>query len=460
MFLQGEILMVNHQSMNIVLTGDSIIARKISVHKDLATRQLYNLIKQADVSFTNLEVLPNDFQGYPAARSDGAHFAAHSYVLDDLQHIGVNLFSCANNHSLDYGIEGLLATMEELDKRDIAYAGIGENLTEARMPVYYETSGGTVSMLAATSTFFIEDQAGEARPEVQGRPGSNPLAIDVEYQLTAEQMRNLREIDRALGFAKHREEFIHLGFHTENKDETIFSFEDTNLRVANTLAADFKLADEAKVHTKPNERDLQAIIQWIKEARSRSDVVMMSLHAHEQSISREHPAEYIETFARAVIDAGADMVVIHGPHLLRGMEIYEGKPIFYSLGNFIGQNELVDKLPEDSYQRFGVASSETPGVIFDKRSDGGKKGFPSSHLYWQSVVPVCQFDAGQLQSVKLYPISLTNGKQPHHRGRPFLASGKTGREIMDKFSQLSREYGTQITYNNDGVATINCFSHD
>ncbi|HLS06802.1 MAG TPA: CapA family protein [Bacillota bacterium] len=452
--------MADYHSMNIALTGDSIIARKISVHKDLATRQLYDLIKKADVSFTNLEVLPNDFQGYPAARSDGAHFAAHSNVLDDLQKIGFNLFSCANNHSLDYGIEGLLATMEQLEKRDISYAGIGKNLTEARMPVYYETSGGTVAMLAATSTFFIEDQAGEARPEMRGRPGSNPLAFDVEYQLTAEQIENLREIDRALGFAKHRQEFIHLGFRTAVEDETIFPFEDTNLRVANTLAANFHLADEAKVHTKPNERDLQEIIKWIKEARSRSDVVMMSLHAHEQSISREHPAEYIETFARAVIDAGADIVVIHGPHLLRGMEIYEGKLIFYSLGNFIGHNELVYKLPEDSYKRFGVASSETPGVIFDKRSDGGKKGFPSNHLYWQSVVPVCQFDAGQLQSVKLYPIVLTNGKQPHYRGRPFLASGETGRKIMDKFSELSREYGTKITCNNDGVAVVKDFPNN
>src|SRR5699024_10515990 len=171
---------------------------------------------------------PNDFQGYPAARSDGAHFAAHSYVLDDLQKLGFNLFSCANNHSLDYGVEGLLATMEQLKKRNIAYAGVGKNLTEARMTVYYETSGGTVSMLSATSTFFVEDQAGEARAETQGRPGSNPLAFDVEYHVTAEQMEHSRELDRALGFEKHREEFIHLGFHSANDDETILPFEDTN----------------------------------------------------------------------------------------------------------------------------------------------------------------------------------------------------------------------------------------
>ena len=64
---------------SVLLTGDSIIARRISVHKDENTVALYQKIKEADIAFTNLEVLPNDFKGHPAARSDGAHFAAHSY---------------------------------------------------------------------------------------------------------------------------------------------------------------------------------------------------------------------------------------------------------------------------------------------------------------------------------------------------------------------------------------------
>ena len=51
------------------------------------------------------------------------------------------------------------------------------------------------------------------------------------------------------------------------------------------------------------------------------------------------PADFIPIFARAVIDAGADVFVGHGPHVLRGIEIYKGKPIFYSLSNFIFQNE-------------------------------------------------------------------------------------------------------------------------
>ena len=88
--------------------------------------------------------------------------------------------------------------------------------------------------------------------------------------------------------------------------------------------------------------------------------VVVSLHAHEQGATKEAPAGFIGVFARRMIDEGADVVVGHGPHLLRGMEIYRGKPIFYSLGNFVGQNELTYKLPSDSYETFRVDPATPP----------------------------------------------------------------------------------------------------
>lgn len=446
--------MKEQPNIRIALTGDSIIARRISVHNDEPTTALYEKLREADVRFTNLEVLPNDFKGHPAARSDGAHFAAHSYVLDDLKELGFNLLSCANNHCLDYGVDGLLTTIEEIEKRGFSYAGVGKNLTEARMPVYHDVPGGTVAMLSATSTFFIEDQAGEARSEVQGRPGSNPLKFDVEYQVTEEQMKVIKEVDEQLGFGEHRREFIRLGFGAPPADPDIYQFEDSNFRVAGTLAASFRVGDEPKVISRPNEKDLNDIIKWVREAKSRADVVIMSLHAHEQSITREHPAEFIREFAHRIIDEGADVVAIHGPHLIRGMEMYKGKPIFYSLANFIGHNELVYKLPQDSYNRFKVDASMTPSEIFHKRSDGGKKGFPGSALYWQSFMPVCHFKDGKLNEIEILPVGLTRGDTPHHRGRPYLATGEQGREIMKKLDDLSKEFGTDLVIDEDGRAIV------
>ena len=114
----------------------------------------------------------------------------------------------------------------------------------------------------------------------------------------------------------------------------------------------FKTANRAQVRTTANAKDIAAMTRWIEEARVLSDLVVVSLHAHEQAESKEIPAEFIPVFARQMIDAGADIVAGHGPHLLRGLEIYNGKPIFYSLGNFLGQNELVAKIPADGYEKF------------------------------------------------------------------------------------------------------------
>src|SRR5699024_1232795 len=147
---------MSENNYNVLLTGDSIFARKLSTYNGESIDELFNNIKEADVSFTNLEILPNDFKGYPAARSDGAHFATNSSVLDDLNELGFNLYSCANNHALDYGVEGLIETMSQLEERDISYAGIGHTLTESRMPTYFDLKNSSVSMLACSSTFFEE----------------------------------------------------------------------------------------------------------------------------------------------------------------------------------------------------------------------------------------------------------------------------------------------------------------
>lgn len=443
--------------INVALTGDSIIARRISVHQDEKTKELYKILKDADIAFTNLEVLPNDFKGHPAARSDGAHFSAHSYVLDDLKEIGFNLFSCANNHALDYGVEGLLTTIDEIKRRNLSFAGVGSNLTEARMPVYHNVQGGTVAMISCTSTFFDEQAAGEGRPEVQGRPGVNPLSFDVEYEVKENQMKVLKEIYEDLGLESNRQEFVELGFGKDPEDPTISHFFDSNLRTAGTLNANFRVSDKTRTSTKPNKKDSEEICRWIKEAKSRADVVIVSLHAHEQGGNREQPAEFIQQFAQRAIEEGADVIVGHGPHLLRGIEIYQGKPIFYSLGNFIGHNELIYKLPEDSYKRFKVDSSLTPSEIFRLRSDNGKKGFPGNSLYWQSIVPICRFEDGHLTSIEIEPVSLTRGDVPFHRGRPYLANKETGTQIIDKVNELSAEYGTRIVFDENGKGKIELF---
>lgn len=433
------------KDLRLALTGDTIAARNGFLATGGPTGELVELIRECDAAFTNLEVLPNDFAGYPAARSDGVHFATHSGILDELAEAGFGLFGYANNHALDYGVEGLLQALSEFEQRGLTYAGAGKTLAQARMPAYLDQGWGSVGLVACSSTFFPEQAAGEQTPDVQGRPGINPLRFGVTYEVSEEQLACLQSIAGDLGLESQRREFVQLGFLSDPEDLRILPFVDTNLRVAGTLDAKFRAADSPAVRTRPEEPNAREILRWIAEARNRAEVVVVSLHAHEQGKSREHPAEFVESFARAAVDAGADMVTGHGPHLLRGMEMYHGKPIFYSLGNFVGQNELVYKLPADSYRRFGVDQSLTPSEVFRIRNADGTKGFPADELYWQTVMPICRFESGKLVEIEVVPVSITHGKTPNTRGQPYLANGEEATKILAKFASLSREYGVKIS---------------
>ncbi|MDI3341630.1 MAG: CapA family protein, partial [Sphaerobacter sp.] len=331
--------MTSHQPLSLALTGDSIITRRFTAAPGSPFDRLRRLIREADVAFTNLEVVPNDFQGYPAFESGGSHLGAPSWVIDELVDMGFDLFATATNHSLNYSIAGLLALIDILERKGVAYAGIGRNLAEARMPVYVDHPHGSVALISCASTFAKGQEAAEQRPDMVGRPGLNPLRYETIYDVRPEQLATLRQIAEELGLERQRLERIQLGFGFPPDSPDLFPF----------LDATFRAADRVAVQTAPKAKDLEAIATWVREARARADVVLVSLHAHEQGSNREEPAAFIRTFAHRMIDEGADVVVGHGPHLLRGMECYQGKPIFYSLGNFFGQNELTLKLPADSY---------------------------------------------------------------------------------------------------------------
>lgn len=71
----------------------------------------------------------------------------------------------------------------------------------------------------------------------------------------------------------------------------------------------------------------------VQAAKQRADFVIVSMHAGDEYVPL--PNDQQKTFARAAIDAGAELVIGHHPHVVQTMEQYRGKYIFYSLGNFI-----------------------------------------------------------------------------------------------------------------------------
>jgi poly-gamma-glutamate synthesis protein (capsule biosynthesis protein) len=154
-------------------------------------------------------------------------------------------------------------------------------------------------------------------------------------------------------------------------------------------------------------------------------------------------------FAHWTIDQGCALFVGHGPHFLRGIEIYQNRPIFYSLGNFIFQNESVLWLPDEAYRRFKLGYDQTPGDYLDARSGSGNRAFAADPVFWQSVVAVCNYAQGDLKEVLLYPIDMGFGRPIPQRGRPVLAEGQVAQQTLKWLQDASRPFGTEISIEGD-----------
>jgi poly-gamma-glutamate synthesis protein (capsule biosynthesis protein) len=167
----------------------------------------------------------------------------------------------------------------------------------------------------------------------------------------------------------------------------------------------------------------------------------------------EEIADFMRDFAHSAIDQGADVFVGHGSHFPMGIEIYKGKPIFYSVGNFVFQNETVGFFPADAYERFDLDLRATPSDFLDARTNGGKKGHPSEPAYWENMFAVCKFDGSKLKEIHIHPIDQGFGRPRPQRGRPLLAEGEVARRVIDRVTRLSRRYGT-IVSNRSGIGVI------
>ena len=203
-----------------------------------------------------------------------------------------------------------------------------------------------------------------------------------------------------------------------------------------------------------NAQDAEANLRAIREARRQADWVLFSLHNHEYGgagrttaktrMELEIPADFVIELSRAAIDAGADAVVGHGMHVTLGIEIYRGKPIFYSLGNHILQNDTIEIVPAEAYGQFGLGMDATPADFLDARNGNGTRSFAAYAEYWETVAASCVFTNGALTELRLHPIDLGFGLSRPQQGRPVLAHGETARRILDRVVKLSRNHGTRI----------------
>ncbi|MGV6873125.1 CapA family protein [Pseudochelatococcus sp. B33] len=438
--------------IRMAFTGDTMLTRQLSPFDEPDYTALRELLRGADLAFTNLETnVREPHEGVPIL-TQGTPMTTPPELLADLQWLGFDLVSSANNHASDYGGEGMVATARHLRRAGLAYAGIGETLAQARAPGYRDTPAGRVGLVSVTSYFKPGDRAGDQRPDAAGRPGINPLGFESEYDVAEGDFEVLSRIGRELGLSKERErlraQFFSESEAPKDSEATISLFGKTIRR-----------GTASRVRTVVDRRDADANLRWIREARRQADWVLFSFHYHEfgsagrlsarTNVDLEEPADFVKSFAREAIKAGADVVAGHGPHLTLGVELHDGRPILYSLGNFILQNDTVRAVPADSYDRFGLGPDATPADFFDARTGNGTRGFPAHREYWESYVAECVFTDWSLSRLRLHPIVLGHGSSRAQRGRPMLARGEAAQRIIERIARLSRPYGTSLVIDGD-----------
>lgn len=368
--------------LTMTLTGQSMIRSDLRTTAPDAVPRIRSLLS-SDVVFTNFEgAIAEPGQ---SVTGGGRGFLAPAEALDALGALGFNLLSLANNHAFDLKEIGIDNTLREVGRRGIAHAGIGATLAEAARPAYLRIGNMTIALVASASGLIAEGAAARVNE-------LRVLAGDVVNEANEDLLDAPRNV--------------------------------------------------------PNAEDAARILKAIREAKARADLVVVYQHNHvfgnhsfrtifsEGMAERLAPNAWLKDWTHAEVDAGADVVVMHGAPLLHGVEIFRGKPIFYDLGNFI---------------------YNVPPAI----------SYISEPMAWESVVASLAFEGKTLKSIALRPIALnyigngqpdvhsqyTSNEFLHTRGLPSAAEGAQARYILERVAEFSRPFGTRIVIDG-GAASI------
>ena len=420
---------------NFLATGDVFITRRLPREGYEGFEALRSCIERHDVAFTNLEMTFHNCEGYPNAVSGGTWAMTDPVMLDDVRRYGFNIYNTANNHSCDYSHGGVLATVKHLKERNMIFSGTGATLGEAAKPCYLETKNARVALISCSSSLQESAIAGAQSADLPGRPGLNPMRSQQVYHLDKEHFAMAKELAAVSGVNIAQERRIRNGYASP--------FPEGKLPFGSLR---FVEDERCFVETLPHKQDMARIEAEIREARRQADVVLVSIHSHESTgLETNVPTEFLETFSRNCIDAGAHAVLGHGPHELRGIEIYKGGVIFYSLGNFIFETETVEFQPADAYMNKNMPLDTKVGAYMDARSKNGTQGYCVQEWIWKSVMAGFTMDGGRITQVQLHPIDLGQHKVRGQKGKPVLSGDEN---TLTYLAGLSEPYGTKVRIEN------------
>lgn len=444
--------------MKVAIAGDAILTRPISQISHPRATAIFDLLRSADVAFLNCETTLHDYRGkgvFPIFETGMVAMRSPVAVADELMWLNARLVATANNHALDYSYGGLESTHRALKVAGITRAGTGPSLAEARAAAYLECPTARVALVSMSTSATRESRASDPFDGVQARPGLNPLGW--HYAVGRES------IDTVIEMAKKH------GLWVARIADNLW---ETCLPGLHNSFTRYHVTDEPGIRMVLDARDVAGNLRSIRNARANSDILIAHIHNHEWDIasgSLRTPPSFVEEFARQAIDAGADAVVAQGSHApIRGIELYQGKPIFYDPGDFFLMTGDITRYPREFYERH----SEGVSVPFDEALP--IDGNAALHSYSSPVTPkggyfgdwepcgavvVLDYDAGRLRGVELHPFTrdFCLVDKPVFRsalaGLPLKPDVDHADQILAKFAELSRPYATVIEIE-DGVGRI------
>lgn len=356
----------------LLATGDLAMDRDNYDESFVATA---DVLRAADVTFGQIET---SFASGGTRMPQARHAVmARPEGAAALGRAGFDCVSMAGNHCLDWGNEALLETRDNLQAAGIRVVGAGANIAEARTPSIFTLGDGTRLAMLAYSSILPQAYWADER-----RPGCAPMRAFTHY----EQIEH---------------------------DQP---------------------GTPARIHTWPHQGDLQAMQDDIRAAKEHADLVIVSHHWGIHFV-RATIADYQRDVARATIGAGADAILGTHAHVLKGCEMIDGKPVFYSLSNF-----AVDLRMDEAHAK-SKSWNEIRVLAEEWEPDfEGLFNFPAESR--KNIVARLEIADGKLLRAGFLPVTIGRDAVPR-----FVVPGSAEyQEIVEYMSAVTQEAGLNARY--------------
>jgi hypothetical protein len=306
-----------------------------------------DVLATADVRFAQVERTFST-RGYYQEFSFGRHSRVSPHLVSAYSYAGFDVVGLGSNHTCDWGLEPVVDSIEAFRRIGIATIGTGANIKEARTPAIVEKNGVKIAFLGYNSVLLPQYWATESRP------GCAPVRAYTYYR-----------------------------------------------------PYEFQPGAPPIVYSAADREDLQALVEDIKAARSRADVVICSIHWGVHFLPR-YIADYQIEVAHAAIEAGCDLILGHHAHMIKGMEVYRGKPCLYSVGNFA----LCSPVKQPGHRTLCAPDGKfAMGEVYDM-SFGPDRKYNHKDYFDYTMVVKAEFEKNGKLELTILPAYIENGPRP------------------------------------------------